>query len=65
MLTAVTISMHSQGIMLPVEAELIRTQFDVVETVFLIFTEYSVERKKAWNIQQEKSSIQKVCTLLL
>ena len=48
--------------MLPVEAELIRVQFDISETLLLIFTEYSMERKKARSVQQEKSSIQKVST---
>lgn len=46
--------------MLPVEGELICAQFDVIETLLLIFSEFSAERKKVHSIQREKSSIQKV-----
>lgn len=49
-----------QNVTLPVEAELIKAQMDVAEILLLIFTEYSRERRNAKNMNQEKSSIEKV-----
>lgn len=47
--------------MLPVETELVSAQMDVAEVLLLIFTEDSTETKNAKKVNQDKSSIQKVC----
>jgi len=47
-----------------VKLDLVEAQLEAVETLLIIFSEHSVERKKTSSGQQQKSSIQKVSITL-
>ena len=47
------------------EAELVRTQFDIAEILLLVFSEHSAEQRATKNIDQGKSGIEKVSAWLV
>lgn len=60
-----TVVFHqAQDIVLPVEVDVMEAQLAEADILLLIFSEYSMNIRNSKVIEQQKSSIQKVCLLL-
>ena len=54
----------SQEISLPVQRELVSVQLCMVDLLALVFAEHDHEQRAARNTLQQKSSIEKVCSIM-